>query len=217
MSDLPKCQRKCQPSWTAVLPLLTNRRISRACGSVTIPGVVAVHWSATAKRFVNVRRSYGALLSVGCAWTLASVPYQTSVTALLMLALLDVLLVSFPGSPVQRLDAIATARREAGEPQMPGLIFKHDGLELGLGDFIVYSAFAAQAAQAGVAPLVAVAIGVLLGLAVTMTHVALARRRTVVPALPLSITLGASMLAVERFVVHVLAEELSGSGISVVL
>ena len=97
-----------------------------------VPGLVVVHWSATARRFVGLRRGYALLLSVGCAWLLASVPYQSSVAALLMLALLDVVLVSFPGSPVQRLDAIARERRAAGEPQMPGLVSKHDGLELGL-------------------------------------------------------------------------------------
>jgi len=132
--------------------------------------------------------------------------------ALLMLALLDVLLVSFPGSPVQRLDAIATARRKAGEVEMPGLTFKPNTLELGLGDFIIYSAFAAQAAQSGVGTLAAVSVGVLLGLTVTMTHVALARQRTVVPALPLSIALGATLLAAERFLVRGLADELSQVG-----
>jgi len=177
--------------------------------NVTVPGLVVVHWSATARRFVGLRRGYALLLSVGCAWLLASVPYQSSVAALLMLALLDVVLVSFPGSPVQRLDAIARERRAAGEPQMPGLVSKHDGLELGLGDFIVYSAFAAHAARSGAAPLLAVTVGVLGGLTVTMMHVALARTRTVVPALPLSIALGALMLAAERFVIHPLAGELS--------
>ena len=180
--------------------------------NLTAPGVLVVHWSATAVRFEGLRRGYAAMLSVGVAWILASVPYQTSLTALLMLALLDVLLVSFPGSPVQALDAIATKRREAGEAQMPGLVFKQGGVELGLGDFIIYSAFAVKAARSGVAQLAVVSVGVLAGLTVTMAHVALARRRTVVPALPLSIALGASLLVVERFMLRPLVDVLVDGG-----
>lgn len=147
---------------------------------------------------MHARRGYAWLLSVGCAWLLASVPYQTCLATLLLLAILDLLLVSLPGAPVQRLDAIATQRRRAGEAQMPGLTSKHGGLELGLGDFIVYSAFVARVAQYGAAPLAAVSVGILAGLTVTMAYVALATRRTVVPALPLSLALGALLLAAER-------------------
>ena len=83
--------------------------------NVTVPGVVLVHWSATTIRFAGARRLYAAALSVLCGWLLASVPYTTALCALLMLALLDVLLVSFPGSPVQKLDAVVQERRRAGE------------------------------------------------------------------------------------------------------
>ena len=180
--------------------------------NLVAPAVVVVHWSATAKRFATFRRAHAGLLSVLAAWLLASVPYQTSVSALLLLAGLDILLVSFPGSPVQRLDTIATARRRAGEAQMPGLTFKHGSLELGLGDFIVYSAFAAHAARAGAAPLAAATIGILVGLTLTMCFVGLAARRTVVPALPLSVALGATLLAVERIAVQPLARALAANG-----
>ena len=181
--------------------------------NVTVPGVVLVHWSATTIRFAGARRLYAAALSVLCGWLLASVPYTTALCALLMLALLDVLLVSFPGSPVQKLDAVVQERRRAGEPEMPGLTFKRHGLELGLGDFIVYSAFAAHAANAGVAPLAASSVGVLSGLTITMAHVALARQRTVVPALPLSVALGAGMLAVERGALRLFATALARAAV----
>jgi hypothetical protein len=133
------------------------------------------------------------------------------VSALLMLALLDIVLVSLPGAPVQRLDAIATARRHAGEKEMPGLTFKdQQGLELGLGDFIIYSAFAAHAARGGAAPLAATVVGVLGGLVPTMSHITLRLpRRTVVPALPLSVALGALLLAGQSIMVYPLAKELA--------
>ena len=99
-----------------------------AAWNLTVPGVLLVHWSATETSFAVGRRLYAALLATLCAWLLASVPYPTAVSALLMLAVLDVLLVLRPGSPVQRLDAVATARRRAGERHMPGLTFKQGGL-----------------------------------------------------------------------------------------
>lgn len=173
--------------------------------NVVTPGVILVHWSATVDSFAAGRRCYAALLATLCAWLLASVPYQTAVTALLMLAVLDVLLVLLPGAPVQKLDAVATERRRSGERQMPGLTFKAEGLELGLGDFIVFPAFAAHATKVGVAPLTVICVGVLVGLVHTMATIALKRGRTVLPALPLSIALGAFLLAAERWLVHPLA------------
>ena len=213
-------------AWIAcLLGLPAGRLVERACRAagapldgvslviatwnLTAPGVVLVHWSATEERFRGLRRAYAAALSTLTAWALCSVPWLTATVALLELAALDVLLVSLPGSPVQGLDAIATRRRAAGEPEMPGLTFKRMGLELGLGDFIVYAAFAAHASTAGGAPLLAAAVGVLSGLVPTMGYLALARRRTVVPALPLAIALGASMLAAERLMVRRLSEALA--------
>ena len=180
--------------------------------NLTAPAIVLIQWPPTAERFAAGRRLYAAALALATAWLLAYVPYQTAVTALLLLAVLDVVLVSLPGAPVQRLDEAHSWRVRTGEPQMPGLTFKHSGLELGLGDFIVYSAFAAHAAKSGVAPLFAVVIGIIVGLTLTMTHVALARRRRVVPALPLSVALGALMLAIERFVLHPLFSLLAAKG-----
>lgn len=177
--------------------------------NLTVPAVLVIQWPSMATRFELARRLYAAALAVLCAWLLASVPYPTAVAALLLLALLDVVLVSLPGAPVQRLDAAHAARKRAGEPQMPGLTFKHSGLELGLGDFIIYSAFCAHAVNGGVGPLCAVAAGIIAGLVLTMSHIALARRRTVVPALPLSVALGAILLAAERFAIRPLATELS--------
>ena len=184
-----------------------------AAWNLTVPGVLLVHWSATETSFAVGRRFYAALLATLCAWLLAGVPYPTAVSALLMLAVLDVLLVLLRAPPVQRLDAVATARRRAGERQMPGLTFKQGGLELGMGDFIVYSAFAAHATRAGVAPLAAIIAGVLVGLVHTMGTIALARRRTVLPALPLSIALGAALLAAERWLVHPLSSTLAEVGV----
>lgn len=177
--------------------------------NLTVPGIVVIQWPPTGARFEAGRRLYAAALAILCAWLLAYVPYQTAVAALLLLALLDVLLVSLPGSPVQRLDGAHSERKRAGEPQMPGLTFKHSGLELGLGDFIVYSAFCAHAALRGVAPLIAVSVGITAGLVLTMTRIALARRRTVLPALPLSVAFGAALLAVERFALQPLARALA--------
>ena len=53
------------------------------------------------------------------------------------------------------------------------------------------------------------AIGVLSGLVPTMTYIALAPRRTVLPALPLSVLLGAALLAAERLAVRPLADALA--------
>ena len=136
-------------------------------------------------------------------------PWQTAVTALLMLAVLDIFLVSLPGAPVQKLDEIARQRKYFGEPQMPGLTYKNNGdLELGFGDFVVYSAFAAQAACVGLAPFAAVLAAVAVGLIVTMGRIALASRRTVLPALPLAVAMASALLALERLSIQPLSNAL---------
>ena len=100
---------------------------------------------------------------------------------------------------------------------MPGLTYvdrERDGLFLGLGDFIVFSVFAAHAMRAGVAPLVSTSLGLLGGLVFTMMQVALAWPNAALkPVLPLSVGLAAVMLALERFAVHPVAETLASSGV----
>ena len=182
--------------------------------NLSVPGVVLVHWSATATRFAYARQLYADVIAIGCAWVLVGVAWSTAVAALLMLAFLDVLLVAIPGAPVQRLDAIQTDRNILGERQMPGLSFKAKGLELGFGDFVVYGAFAAHAARAGVAPMGAVMAAVAAGLILTMARIALARVRTVLPALPLAVAMAASLLALERLAIQPVAAALASSSVS---
>lgn len=213
---------RCAQVWRAPLdaPLLMLLTLNFA-----LPGVVVVHWSATAARFGLVRRFYGAALSVLAAWLLASLPWQTLGCVLMLLVVVDGLLVfDWCGvSPVRRLDALQRYRRELdGEQPMPGLTFKtdvfggsggggeHDGdgggrdgdrsgrlaLELGLGDFVLYAAVAAAgAARGGALGVVAAVLGVLAGLTPTMAHLALAQTRTVIPALPAALTLAVGTLA----------------------
>ena len=93
---------------------------------------------------------------------------------------------------------------------MPGLTFKAEGLELGLGDFIVFAALAAYASLHGATAFAAAFIGVLCGLVPTMMHLALARRRTVVPALPLSVAIGCALLAINGYALSPFAWSVMG-------
>ena len=179
-----------------------------AC-NISLPAVILVHWTATEARFAKARQLHADVMAIVLAWALARVPWQTAVTALLMLAVLDIFLVSLPGAPVQKLDEIARQRKYFGEPQMPGLTYKNNGdLELGFGDFVVYSAFAAQAACVGLAPFAAVLAAVAVGLIVTMGRIALASRRTVLPALPLAVAMASALLALERLSMQPLSNAL---------
>ena len=96
---------------------------------------------------------------------------------------------------------------------MPGLTFKVDGLELGIGDFIVFSALAGYSARRAAASLFIAYTGVLVGLVPIMLHLALARRRTVVPALPLSVAIGCALLALEGYLLRPLSVSLAGLAI----
>ena len=91
-----------------------------------------------------------------------------------------------------------------------------DVLILGLGDFVVFAVFAAQASRDGIAPLIAVSTGVLAGLIFTMTHVALkwpGSGSSLSPAIPLSVAFGAMLLVAERFALRPLADTLAVAGV----
>mmetsp|Transcript_26587 Transcript_26587/g.60141 ORF Transcript_26587/g.60141 Transcript_26587/m.60141 type:complete len:99 (+) Transcript_26587:439-735(+) len=92
---------------------------------------------------------------------------------------------------------------------MPGLTYKANGLELGLGDFVIFASLAAHSARRGAAPLVAASVGVVAGLVPTLFHLSIVKRRTVVPALPLSVTAACILLALEGFVLRPFAEFLA--------
>ncbi|KAL1523484.1 hypothetical protein AB1Y20_018422 [Prymnesium parvum] len=177
--------------------------------NLSMPLVVVVHWHATERRFATLRRLYVALLSSLATWLLVPLPWQTAVAAVLELALLDVVLVLAPTSPVQKLDKIHRMRRRTGEPQMPGLTFKAEGLELGMGDFIIFSALAGYAARRGVSSLAIALVGVLVGLIPTMFTLALANERRVVPALPLSVAIGCLLLVIDGSVLSPFKEALA--------
>jgi hypothetical protein len=90
--------------------MLLLRRAHVACGvpidhftlgvatcNLVVPGVLLVHWHATAARFAVARQLYCDAIATLCAWALAAVPYQYGVATLLLLAaVLDVLLVLVP-------------------------------------------------------------------------------------------------------------------------
>ena len=118
----------------------------------TAAGTLLTHWAPDDdERLRTWRRAYSAALSVALAWLLTALPWLTAVMALLLLGVLDLVLVALPGAPVQKLDRLATRRRAAGERQPPGLTFKAEGLELGLGDFVIYGAVAAVRSRSGAA------------------------------------------------------------------
>ena len=176
--------------------------------NLTASGVLVVHWSATAAHFEFTRQLHADVIASLSAWVFAAVPYQTALAVLLLFAALDVLFVSLPGAPVQRLDTIASSRRRIGETQMPGLTFKRVGLELGFGDFLVYGAFSAQAACASVAAFAAVFAAVAVGLVLTMVRITLAPFRVVLPALPLAVAMATSLLGFERLLLQPLIKAL---------
>lgn len=189
-----------------------------ACWNIAVPGVVLAQWAPTKRQFATCRRLYADVLATGLAWVLAYMPYPTLIGILVILAALDVFLVAMPCcSPVQRLDKLYAQRANAGEPQLPGFTFDlgaRDDLILGLGDFIVFSVFVGQGVRAGVAPLSAISVGVLAGLVLLMLHVSLQwPLRALEPAIPLSVVLGAVLLAAERLVLRPFADELAGAGV----
>ena len=91
-----------------------------------------------------------------------------------------------------------------------------DGLFLGLGDFIVFSVFSGHTVlHIGLPPLGAVATGLLAGLVLLMTHVALKwPLRALEPAIPLSVVCAALLLFAERFAIHPLGSVLAGTATS---
>jgi len=89
------------------------------------------------------------------------------------------------------------------------MTFSSGTLELGLGDFIVYSTLIGYSASAGLGAALASYLGVTAGLVPTMLHLALVEHRTIVPALPASIALGMVLLAGQRWMVRLLAHELA--------
>ena len=116
--------------------------------------------------------------------------------ALLLLGVLDLVLVALPGAPVQKLDRLATRRAPRRRAQPPGLTFKADGPRASRsGDFVIDGAVAAYSVALGSGALAAGLVGVLGGLALTMARLALARQRTVTPALPAAIVLATLRLA----------------------
>ena len=180
----------------------------------TAAGTLLTHWAPDDdERLRTWRRAYSAALSVALAWLLTALPWLTAVMALLLLGVLDLVLVALPGAPVQKLDRLATRRRAAGERQPPGLTFKAEGLELGLGDFVIYGAVAAYSVALGSGALAAGLVGVLGGLALTMARLALARQRTVTPALPAAIVLATLLLAAAVLAWRPLGAALVGHGV----
>ena len=182
----------------------------------TAAGTLLTHWAPDDdERLRTWRRAYSAALSVALAWLLTALPWLTAVMALLLLGVLDLVLVALPGAPVQKLDRLATRRRAAGERQPPGLTFKAEGLELGLGDFVIYGAVAAYSVALGSGALAAGLVGVLGGLALTMARLALARQRTVTPALPAAIVLATLLLAAAVLAWRPLGAALVGHGVAI--
>ena len=180
----------------------------------TAAGTLLTHWAPDDdERLRTWRRAYSAALSVALAWLLTALPWLTAVMAFVLLAVLDLVLVALPGAPVQKLDRLATRRRAAGERQPPGLTFKAEGLELGLGDFVIYGAVAAYSVALGSGALAAGLVGVLGGLALTMARLALARQRTVTPALPAAIVLATLLLAAAVLAWRPLGAALVGHGV----
>ena len=189
-----------------------------ATWNFAVPGVMLVLWPPSGLRFYQGRRLYVAALASLTAWMLASMPSETLVATLLLLAILDVVLVALPCcSPVQTLDKLTWERGRSGEPQVPGVTFQDpakDGLLLGLGDFIVFSIFSVHAARGGAAPLAATAVGIMHGLTITMLHVALKwPSRSLIPAIPASVILGTVLLVAERFALRPLAGILAAARI----
>ena len=103
----------------------------------------------------------------------------------------------------------AAARSEASEEEDESFSGLPDGIKLGLGDFIFYSVLVGRASMYDGIDAISAALAVLAGLGLTL--LLLAAGKKALPALPISIALGALCTAVARFALEPLVMPLASS------
>ena len=153
-------------------------------------GTITVFWSSPILGLgkeapVWLARCYMVVVSALLGWSLTKLPEWTTWAVLIALAFWDVLAVGCASGPLRKMVDLA---QERDEP-IPGLIYPGEGIQLGLGDFIFYTMLVGRAAMSGTAAFVCCTIAVLSGLGGTLALLALTRHA--LPALPISIALGA--------------------------
>ena len=112
----------------------------------------------------------------------------------------DVVAVLTPRGPLKLLVEEAERREEP----IPGLVYEGQDIKLGLGDFIFYSILVGRASLTSLAATAACAVAVLAGLVSTLALLPVYEKA--LPALPISIALGATVYFAVALVVAPLSE-----------
>ena len=177
-------------------------------------GTITVFWSSPILGLgkeapVWLARCYMVVVSALLGWSLTKLPEWTTWAVLIALAFWDVLAVGCASGPLRKMVDLA---QERDEP-IPGLIYPGEGIQLGLGDFIFYSMLVGRAAMSGTAAFVCCTIAVLSGLGGTLALLALTRHA--LPALPISIALGAVVYFTTTAAVSPFARAALGHGLVV--
>ena len=154
-----------------------------------VVGMVSVFWTSSS----TFSRSYTVLIGAMVGWWLVRLPEWTTWAFIGLVALYDIVAVLSPKGPLRVLVEESQARNEP----LPAVIYKGDRVQLGLGDFIFYSVLCGRASIFDYGVVFACAMGVLMGLCLTLFLLGLFRKA--LPALPVSVLLGMIFYFVARF------------------
>ena len=196
-------------------------------GFVSLFGVIAIFAPKTLRLPSAVTRGAQIILAVVVAWNFSAYPRVTSWLVLGALAIYDILVVLTPCGP---LSLLVDLIRHRGDP-LPGLLYdassdddhpldddeqeedeeeqgttkrsprkRRSGFSVGLGDFIFFSVLVSDAGKHSFLAAVTASLACLVGMTATLALLVVYQRP--LPALPISIALGLSLVVTTDFVLE---------------
>lgn len=156
--------------------------------NVAVVGTLVVFWGSLGfgEDPQLAQQGYLVVISALMAFSATKLPEWTTWGVLGAVSAWDVVAVLTPRGPLKLLVEEAEKREEA----IPGLVYSGDDIKLGLGDFIFYSILVGRASLTDGATAVSCAVAVLAGLCSTLALLPVFEQA--LPALPISIVLGAA-------------------------